>query len=456
MSPASNPPHAHPPRPARLAVWMALSVAAFVLLGSLALVLAFQHNVDREERRSFEATAVANARFLEHGRFPRSDRLAAELGRIIGARVFFLPADDGTPVGAPGDTLEPVARTAPCNGRVTTLPGGIWLVGLTEKNGARILFLRSAASRMLAMDRPDTWLALGGFWLLSLALGWGLARRVTRPLQSLAASLPLVGTDQPLPSLPVARRDEIGRLAETLARTHRSLQHERERRREAERQALLGRMSASLAHEVRNPLAAIRLHAQLLEHASPPDAALSRTLIQSEAARIEALIAQWVAHAKAAPITPAPLDLTALLVEAIHLLEPQARHAQVTLGFPPADARPVPLHADGARLRQVAGNLLLNAIQAMPGGGHVQLTIEETQTDVTLVVEDEGPGFSPIALTRAGEPFFSEKEGGMGLGLSVVRGICEAHGGSLDLTNRTTGGARVRATFARTPPSDER
>ena len=454
MSSASRP-RADPPRPARLAVWMALSVAAFVLVGSLALVFAFQRNVDREERRSFEATAVTNARFLEHGRFPRSDRLAAELGRIIGARVFFLPANDGPPVGAPGDTLDPVARTAPCHGRVTTLPGGIWLVGLTEKNGARILFLRSAASRMLAMDRPDTWLALGGFWLLSLALGWGLARRVTRPLQSLAASLPLVGTDQPLPSLPVARRDEIGQLAETLARTHHSLQHERERRREAERQALLGRMSASLAHEVRNPLAAIRLHAQLLEEASPPDAALSRALIQSEAARIEALIAQWVAHAKAAPITPALLDLTALLVEAIRLLEPQARHARVTLKFPAADAPPVLVCADGARLRQVAGNLLLNAIQAMPGGGHVLLAIEETASDVTLIVEDEGPGFSPIALTRAGEPFFSEKEGGMGLGLSVVRGICEAHGGSLDLASRTTGGARVRATFARTPPSDE-
>lgn len=452
MSPVATPPPA-PRRPARLAVWMAASVALFVLVGSLALVLAFQHNLGREERRAFEAMARTNARFLEHGRLPRSDRLAAELGRIIGARVFFWNPDTATPVGAPGDSLVPAATQAACDGRVRPLPNGEWLVGLIEKNGDRILFLRPATPRMLAMDRPDTWLALGGFWLLSLALGWGLARRVTRPLQSLAASLPLVGTDDELPPLPTARRDEIGRLAQTLVRTHTSLREERERRRQAERHAMLGKMTASLAHEVRNPLTAIRLHAQLLEQAAPAEAAVSRALIESEAGRIEALVAQWLSHAKPAPPVRRETDLTDLIRQAVRLLEPQAGHARVELGFPQAAAPAIIVRADGDRLRQVLGNLLLNAIQAMPHGGRATVNLLAEGQRVAVVVEDEGPGFSPAALARAGEPFFSEKEGGMGLGLTVVRDICEAHGGTLDLGNRPAGGAWVRAELPTAPPS---
>jgi len=424
---------------------MAASVAVFVLIGSLSLVFAFQHNLDREERRAFEELARTNARFLEHGRLPRSDRLAAELGRIIGARVFFWNPETASPIGTPGDTLDPAALQTPCDGRMITLPSGERMVGLVEKNGDRILFLRPATSRMLAMDRPDTWLALGGFWLLSLALGWGLARRVTRPLQSLAASLPLVGTDEDLPPLPVSRRDEIGRLAQTLVRTHASLREERERRRQAERHALLGKMAASLAHEVRNPLTAIRLHTQLLEHAPPAEAAISRALIESETGRIEALVGQWLGHAKPAPPVRREVDLTDLTRQAVRLLEPQAGHARVTLEFPQAEGPRTLVHADGDRLRQVLGNLLLNAIQAMPRGGRATVALHDEGARVALVVEDDGPGFSSIALERAGEAFFSEKEGGMGLGLTVVREICEAHGGSLSIGNRPAGGARVRA-----------
>lgn len=432
---------------------MAASVAVFVLIGSLSLVFAFQHNLDREERRAFEELARSNARFLEHGRLPRSDRLAAELGRIIGARVFFWNPETANPVGAPGDTLDPVALRTVCDGRMTKLPTGERIVGLVEKNGDRILFLRPAVSRMLAMDRPDTWLALGGFWLLSLGLGWGLARRVTRPLQSLAASLPLVGTDADLPPLPISRRDEIGRLAQTLIRTHASLREERERRRQAERHALLGKMAASLAHEVRNPLTAIRLHTQLLEHATPTEAATSRALIESETGRIEALVGQWLGHAKPVPPVRREIDLTELVRQSLRLLEPQAGHAKVILEFPQAAAAPTLVHADGDRLRQVLGNLLLNAIQAMPHGGRATVRLSHEGSRVALVVEDEGTGFSPIALARAGEAFFSEKEGGMGLGLTVVREICEAHGGTLEIANRPTGGARVRAELPAGPPA---
>lgn len=441
-------------RATSLAVWMASSVAVFVLLGSLALVVAFERHLEREERRAFEGLARANSGFLDRTRLPQTEQMATQLGEIIGAKVFFWQAATGKVIGELEHTLDPAALRMDCDGKVKVMPHGEWMVGLTGRDGTKVIFLRpAAATRVLAMDRSDTWLALGGFWLLSLALGWGLARQVTRPLRSLAESLPLVGTDRTLPELPVSRRDEIGQLAQTLTRTHASLRDERERRRVAERHALLGRMATSLAHEVRNPVAAIRLHAQLLAQASPPEAAISRQLIESEAERIEGLVGQWLSYAKPAPPALGEVDVREAIRQALRLMDPQARHAGVELACPAAEnAAPLVILADRHRLRQVFGNLLLNAVQAMPRGGRVTIHAHDSGERVTVVVEDDGAGFSATALAKLGEPFYSEKEGGMGLGLAVAKDICDAHGGGLTVANRPGGGARVQAEFAKSPP----
>ena len=442
-------------RPASLAVWMTLSVTVFVLLGSLALVWGVQRRIDREERRAFEELARANTGFLERAQLPMNGKMADQLGEVIGARVFFWRAGDGRVLGKPGDVLESaVALKMAFDGTVHALPGGDWMVGLVARDGTRVIFLRPPPGRVLALIRADTWGSLVVFWLLSLGLGMWLARRVTRPLRSLAESLPLVGTEQDLPNLPVGRGDEIGQLAQTLTRTHASLRDERERRRAAERHALLGRMASNLAHEVRNPVAAIRLHAQLLEGADGEEAALSRHLIESEAARIEELVGQWLSHAKPAPPVMVETDVVEVLRQSVQLMEPQARHAGVTIRL--EAAAPVVTAADRHRLQQVFGNLLLNAVQAMPRGGHVVVQVSDDGSGAEVVIDDEGPGFSASAMAAAGEPFYSEKEGGMGLGLAVAKDICEAHGGSLKFENRAGGGARVRVGLAKATRSNEK
>jgi len=215
---------------------------------------------------------------------------------------------------------------------------------------------------------------------------------------------------------------------------------------------MLGRMATSLAHEVRNPVAAIRLHAQLLDSAPPQEAAISRQLIASEAQRIEALVGQWLSYAKPAPPVLAEVNLVEALRQALNIIEPQARHAGVLLDSTLAqDMPPLVILADRHRLQQVLGNLLLNAVQAMPRGGRVNVCLEDCAAQVRVVVEDEGAGFSAAALARLGEPFYSEKEGGMGLGLAVAKDICEAHGGGLAVETRDGGGARVQAVFAKAP-----
>jgi signal transduction histidine kinase len=449
MNPVSHEP-ANGKGPASLAVWMTSGVAFFVLLGSLALVWAFERRIEREERRAFEELARVNAGFLERSRLPQSGAMAAQLGEIIGARVFFWHDKSGAVVGKPGDILPSRAFKMRFDGRTRILDGE-WMVGLPGRDDTRVVFLRPAPAPAHAVSRADTWVALGFFWLLSLALGWGLSRSVAGPLRGMAKSLPLVGTTHDLPGLPVSRRDEIGQLARTLARTHGSLREERERRRAAERHALLGRMAASLAHEVRNPVAAIRLHAQLLERAGPEEASVSRQLIESEAGRIEELVGQWLNHAKPLPPVLAEVDIRDVLFQAVCLIGPQARHAGVRIVFDAAATPPAVIQADRHRLHQVFGNLLRNAVQAMPAGGRVVVRVMAAASRVAVVIEDEGAGFSDTALARLGEPFYSEKEGGMGLGLAVAREICLAHDGGLVVENRAGKGAMVRVDFARKP-----
>jgi signal transduction histidine kinase len=201
--------------------------------------------------------------------------------------------------------------------------------------------------------------------------------------------------------------------------------------------ALLGRMATSLAHEVRNPVSAIRLHAELLDGASADEVRVSGNLIASEAARIEGLVSQWMRYARPEAMAKSEFDVVALLREAALIVGPQAAHAKVVLREVDAPTAGVSLIGDRARMLQVLQNLLINAVQSMPHGGEVRMRVNAAG----LEIADDGPGFSAAVLARFGEPFYSEREGGMGLGLAVSKEIVEAHGWRIELTNR--GGAVV-------------
>jgi signal transduction histidine kinase len=202
---------------------------------------------------------------------------------------------------------------------------------------------------------------------------------------------------------------------------------------DAQRFGLLGSIATSLAHEIRNPIAAIRLHGQLLEQAEPVNAGL----IVHEAAKIEDMLNQWMFLARPEPPRKTEIALVELIAKTVRVLEPAADHAKVQIAVSAAPYRRV--QADIHRLGQVFHNIILNAIQAMPEGGTLSITVSEK--DIRFA--DTGPGFSPAALRRGVEMLYSEKEGGIGLGLNVASNIVRAHGGRLILGNRPEGGAVV-------------
>ncbi len=203
---------------------------------------------------------------------------------------------------------------------------------------------------------------------------------------------------------------------------------------DAQRFGLLGSIATSLAHEIRNPIAAIRLHGQLLEQAEPVGAGL----IVYEAAKIEGMLNQWMFLAQPEPPRKTEIVLAELIMKTVQVLKPAADHAKVHIAVTASPYRRV--QADIHRLGQVFHNIILNAIQAMPEGGTLSITVSEDE----ICFADTGSGFSPTALRRATNTVYSEKEGGMGLGLNVAQKIVRAHDGRLLIGNRREGGALVR------------
>jgi len=412
-----------------LSVWLAAGVGAFVLVGSVAMMGFFQYLSRAEEVAALQSIGKTNALFLDQNKFPQTEHMAAQIGRVMGAEVRFMDEQS--------QAADGVARRE----------GETIRVGFALQSGREVWFTRKVGQQgaVPVWKRLDARLALGGFWALSLVFSLWLGRKVTRPLAKLEAALPGIGGDEAPNGLPETGPREIVSLASALRETHASLVEERDKRRHAERLALLGRMATSLAHEVRNPVSAIRLHAQLLERVCASAEKESAGLIVCEAGRIESLVNQWLRYAKPEPVKMLPVDLPELVHEARQSLGPQAQHAGVGIREEIDPSWPThPVNGDRERLRQVLCNLLLNAIQSMPTGGAVTVRISPG----ALEVEDQGGGFSEKALVRFGEPFLSEREGGMGLGLAVSKEIIESHGGKISAKNLPGGGACVRIEWA--------
>jgi signal transduction histidine kinase len=387
--------------------------------------------------------AVENAvRFVGTTSLPTTAQTADSLSRVTGNQVF---------VRVNG-LLQPEPHGAHANLGLADQkadrepkdhPGFQSLVVPSESGRGDFVFVRPVDSSVF---RPFVVQLLAAFVLLLLLTAWLVVRGLAVPLRNLMEQLPKIETDARL-DLPEAHRaDEIGDLARAFLRTRAALQDERCARERMEKLAVLGRMTAALAHEVQNPVAAIRMHAQLLHGGADGDTAMT---IEHEAGRIENLLNQWLFLTRPEPPALAPLDLGALLAKVVALHAAQARHAAVTVQLQAGHGLVVA--ADGRRLDQVFRNLLTNALQAMPGGGTLRIVACRADHGVTIDFLDSGKGFSAAALQRCAEFFFSEREGGMGIGLSVASEIVKAHGGALTVQNRIEGGACVRVQLPAAP-----
>jgi len=228
----------------------------------------------------------------------------------------------------------------------------------------------------------------------------------------------------------------------------------------ANRVATLGQLTASMAHEIKQPIAAARNNARAALNfldKSLPDVAEVRealTCIVNDADRTSDVVDRIGSLVKKAPPRKEVVDLNAAILEVIKLTRGEAVKTGVTVGTQLAGELPR-IRCDRVQLQQVMLNLIVNAIQSMSGveDGNRELRISTVRIEpegVCVAVRDTGPGLSPESLSRLFEPFYTTKPDGMGMGLSICRSIIEAHGGRLWATPCEPRGALFQFTIPAT------
>ena len=218
----------------------------------------------------------------------------------------------------------------------------------------------------------------------------------------------------------------------------------KERLSQAERLSALGEMAAGISHEIRNPLGIIRSSAELLKKKvtkidpsnTMPD------IIVEESSRLNSIITDFINFAK--PGSP-KLNLCRIedvIEKNVAFLSMQMKEKGYTIKKDYQNFLPE-IHADADMLYQSFLNIFLNAMQAMPNGGIIEVAVRSNSKVVTINFDDQGQGIATEILEKIWDPFFTTKEMGTGLGLGMVKNIIESHGGNIQIDNRAQGGTRV-------------
>ncbi len=432
-----------------LAIWIGL----FFLVSAILILVWTAALHRRESLTAFRNLAASNSAFIKDLRYPMSPQLATQLSGILGLGVGFYKKG-ACLENIPSSYLVRIAEMAAQPTATARRIEGQEVAVAALGDSPYFLVLVRPPPPLLRVSSLSLLLPVLMLALVCAALAFALGLNIVQPLRTLSQWLPHLplekksGTAPEIPAHILQRKDEIGVLAQTLLATRDSLNREKELRSLSERLAALGRVATSLAHEVKNPAAAIRMHADLLSDISDPTARESIELIKEEVDHIADLVNQWLFVAKSRPAKIETHDLNELASKMIDRFEAPASFAKVTLRRD-FEKEPLRVEVDSLRINQVIRNLLQNAIQAMPTGGTVTITTRREKNGLAkLQISDEGPGFSEEALHRFGEPFFSEKEGGMGIGLTLSREVADAHGGSVVAMNQNNpSGATVTLTL---------
>jgi signal transduction histidine kinase len=290
----------------------------------------------------------------------------------------------------------------------------------------------------------------GGGLIVGLGIARGLSRSVARlevRVQDVRAQL---GHDVATVRLPEGggfgrlerQLDEVvGQVRAVVAQVH-SQQQEVLR---AEQLAAVGRLAASVAHEIRNPLTAIKM----LVGAALRGSGLSTEdlrVIHGEVVRLERTVQHLLDLARPSQPRREPTDLGQCVEQAVGAVRVRAEQQGVAVRVEWPE-EPVVAEIDGDQFRGVLVNLLLNALDAMPQGGTAEVSLEGGRGGVRLAVRDTGSGIPPAVLDRLFTPFVSSKPTGTGLGLSTCRRVLQQHGGTITGGNRPGGGAEFVLTL---------
>ena len=301
---------------------------------------------------------------------------------------------------------------------------------------------------------------------ISAGLAFVLSRRlVGRPIDALIEKARSIGRGDFFSPLVIGQRDEFGTLAQEMNRTCDRLARTLGELRHADRLATIGKVAAGLAHELGTPLNVVSMRAEMIERSDtdPDETRAYASAIGAAAARMTGIVRQLMHFARNVVLQKEVHDVAQVTRAAIALIQPLADKEHIGIEVA-TDPSPLLALVDYVQLQQVVTNLVMNAIQAMSGGGliRVSCTVATTApsaepTDAAqflcLRIDDEGCGMSEEVLSHIFEPFFSTKgpNAGTGLGLAVAYGIVTDHGGFIEARSELARGSTLMVYLPRSP-----
>ena len=319
-------------------------------------------------------------------------------------------------------------------------PGFNWTTLVIESHHQAFIPVRQMALVFLLLLALTSGFAIGFSMLV--------AGSIARPIAALTEFTRRFKRDKQLPEAPPAAGGEVGELTEAFVQTVRDLDQSRADLVRASKLAVLGELAAVMAHEIRTPIGILRSSAQMLarEPKLSPEAQELTSFIESETERLNRLVSTLLDSARPRAPKLQPTDLHAIIRHCIDLLIAQADKKGIHISLNLDGQHPL-IDVDVEQMTQVVLNLVLNALQILPNGGQVEISTYENTNKLVVDIADDGPGILPEELARVFDPFFTKREGGVGLGLAVVQQIIASHGGQIHAGKSTLGGALFTITL---------
>ncbi|MGA6993035.1 MAG: ATP-binding protein [Candidatus Deferrimicrobiaceae bacterium] len=332
---------------------------------------------------------------------------------------------------------------------------------MIEMTRANLERRRERALRDIAKTKYILYFLIGIIPLLSGTLAYIVLREFTKPMEKLLDSTRRLKSGD-LDHRVEGLKHEFGELAVSFNEMASSLKDQILKMQRTEQMVVVAQLAAGLAHEIKNPLAGIKIAMHVLSDEaslSEEDRAVLGKVIE-EITRLDSLMKNFLNFAKPPKSTLSPLNVNDLLHATLAFYTKSAsKHPGKSDGIRiEKDFRPVPhTMADLMQLQQVFLNIILNAIDAMPKGGTlaIRTSFSEESGRIRIEIADTGKGFGEGRAAKIFEPFFTTKPKGTGLGLAISKQLVEQQGGSIAAANNPGGGAIFEILLPRIPPEED-
>ena len=438
-------------------------VLAFVvvLIATTGAALVASSVTSRAMRSRMESQLVGAAAVLSRGGLALNSAVLQNARGIVGAEV--VTFDDQAHVvvtTVPKERprmIDAAARVVQLAGSAATstaadadcgTPCLIVYRRIDERPGYAVALVAETAELTAATRAVSRAIALGAALstIVVLIIGQFIVRRVTNPIEHLVQFARNLNPENPAGRAAVAD-GEVGTLAEAFNSMLDRLQQAQSALVRSEKMGLAGLLAARIAHDIRNPLASIKLQTQLLQaRLSDPDDLATLQAVIHDIRQVESVISDLIELARPGDLNTRPSPVNDVIHDALEQLLPQFTHRKIVVrttlspGLPP-----VPL--DAARFRQALLNILVNASEALPRGGEIVVASRQEDGRVVVDICDDGVGIDPGLLDKVFDPFVSTKREGVGLGLVNAKAVVEAHGGDVRLSARQPKGTCARITL---------